>query len=262
MQRIVCLLSNPKCRCWGGRCENNIGILESLFEILFHERPHLSGLLIVGFIVAGRKRIRSEHDSSLDLRAEPLSAGFSIHVNDPFVISRPVSIPDAVVSGQVRARLCRTNDVVGREGVIGVRKRNLPTLGPPFFKQPNTVLDCFLDVGLHALDEILFGNTNSHPLDISDQGLFEVWDLNIHRSRISGIQSANRVHQDGTVFHIPGDGADLVEGGREGHQTVSRDPTVGWFEPDNSAKRRWLANGASSVRPEGPRALTCCHGCR
>ncbi len=57
LKGIFRFLSDPKCRRRGRRGENDIGIIEGVVEILLNERPHLGRLLVVGLIVAGRKRI-------------------------------------------------------------------------------------------------------------------------------------------------------------------------------------------------------------
>ena len=43
-------------------------------EVGLDERPDLLGLQVVGVVVAGRERVRAEHDAALDLGAEAPSA--------------------------------------------------------------------------------------------------------------------------------------------------------------------------------------------
>jgi hypothetical protein len=64
---------------------------------------------------------------------------------------------------------------------------------------------------------------------------------------VAAILAAEMVKQQGGIFHRFGDGADLVQGGRESHEAKARDASVGWFDAHTAAKGRRLADGASRV---------------
>ncbi len=56
-----------------------------------------------------------------------------------------------------------------------------------------------------------------------------------------------------TSSRPPGEDADLVERGREGHEAVAAHPPVGGLEADHAAEGRGLADRATGVRAEGER---------
>eukprot|EP01035_Chromulina_nebulosa_P035021 gene35021-47054_t len=73
--------------------------------------------------------------------------------------------PHAVVAGQVRRGLGRGDDVVGRQGVFGVRQRDLDDLRPGVLQPVDAVLPELLDLGRHAVDAILLRHPDAQTLD-------------------------------------------------------------------------------------------------
>ena len=89
-------------------------------------RAHLLRLAVVGVVVAGRERVRADHDAPLDLRAETLAARALVHLDEVFGAVGAVAVAHAVEARQVRAGLGRRDDVVRRQGVLGVRQAASP----------------------------------------------------------------------------------------------------------------------------------------
>ena len=57
-----------------GRRDERVDLLEGLVEVALDQRADLLRLQVVGVVVAGRERVRAEHDAALDLGAEAAAA--------------------------------------------------------------------------------------------------------------------------------------------------------------------------------------------
>ena len=84
--------------------------------LLRDHRAHLLRLAVVRVVVAGRERVRAEHDAALRLGAEALPARARVERGEVAVACGAVAVADAVVAGEVRARLGRRDEVVARRG--------------------------------------------------------------------------------------------------------------------------------------------------
>ena len=95
-------------------------------EILGDERAHPLRLPVVRVVVAGAQHVGADQDAAPHLGPEPLAAGGLVERADVALgpdRARPVA--HAVVARQVRRRLGRRHDVVGRDRVRRVRQRDL-----------------------------------------------------------------------------------------------------------------------------------------
>ena len=97
----------------------------SVVEVALDQRPDLLRLEVERVVVAGRQRVRAEHDPPLDLGAEALAAGREVVGEVVAAAADAVAVADAVVAGEVRRRLRRRDDVVRREAVVRVREADL-----------------------------------------------------------------------------------------------------------------------------------------
>src|SRR5947209_6380424 len=104
-------------------------------------RAHLLRLAIERVVVAGRERIRADHDATLRLVAEALVARALVHL-EPLLRSRAEAVPDAVVAREVRRSLGRGDEVVAGHPVLdGERQRALRDLGAELLELRDRRLD-------------------------------------------------------------------------------------------------------------------------
>ena len=78
-------------------------------------------------VVAGRQRVRAQHDPALDLWPEALAPRGEVVRKVVVPATNAVAEPDAVVAGEVGGRLRRGDDVVRGEAVVRVGEAGLPT---------------------------------------------------------------------------------------------------------------------------------------
>ena len=91
-------------------------------EIAGDQRPDLLGFEIIGIIIARRQHIGADQDALLDLRPKASGAGCGIHVVKIAALrqdARPV--PHPVITGEIGGRLGWCDDIIGRQGIFGVR---------------------------------------------------------------------------------------------------------------------------------------------
>ena len=83
-----------------------------------------------------------------------------------------------------------------------------------------------------------------------------------HAGGIVGVLPRNGLQHQRVVPHGFGEGADLVQAGGKGHQTVAGNQPVGGLHAHNAAEGRGLADGAAGVRPKGKRRFVGGHRSR
>src|SRR5690606_35984242 len=93
-------------------------------EVASDQGAHLERLAVEGVVVAGGQGVGAQHDAALDLVTEARGAGGLHHLARGGRLD-PDAVADAVVASQVRARLGRGDQVVGRQPVGGRRDRDL-----------------------------------------------------------------------------------------------------------------------------------------
>ncbi len=116
----------------------HVAVRERLVEIPLDQRPDLGGLLVVGVVVARREGVGPDHDPPLHLGAEARGAGLLVHLQQIAALSGAEAVLDAVVAGEVGARLRRGDDVVDGQTVLGVGKRDLDALRPRPPRRPGS----------------------------------------------------------------------------------------------------------------------------
>ena len=73
--RVGDALADPERDERRGRRDQHVGLLERGGEVARDQRAHLLRLAVVGVVVAGRQRVRADHDAALHLGAEAGLAG-------------------------------------------------------------------------------------------------------------------------------------------------------------------------------------------
>ena len=81
----------------------------------------------------------------------------------------------------------------------------------------------------------------------------------VRRGGIERIPAGDNLQQVGRFTVGPGHGADLVEGAGVGDISIARNPPVGWFQADTSAKRGRLADRPAGILGKRERAFTRDH---
>ena len=118
-------------------------------EVAGDQRADLLRLPVVGVVVAGRQRVRADHDAALHLGAEARLAGQRHDVLERVhpVVADPQAVAHRVEAGQVRRALAGRDQVVRRQRVLEVRAA---TPRPPRRRARCSVPDRSLERGEHA----------------------------------------------------------------------------------------------------------------
>ena len=80
--RVVGLVTQFECGRWHRWPRDNIDIFKCFFEIITDQLSDLLCLEVVSIVVAGRKDIRTGHDSPLDLCTKAFAATATIQVHE------------------------------------------------------------------------------------------------------------------------------------------------------------------------------------
>ena len=162
-------------------------------------------------------------------------------------------VAHAVEAREVAGGLRGGHDVVGRDGVPGVgegdvddpRARGLEGLRAPRGTRPSTR-------GSTPFSRNAPGHADAHALRAAGRAR--------RRNRAPAIVGAGGVarrrgrtaREDSSAASstVRGEGADLVERRREGHEAVAAHAAVGRLQADDAAQRGGLADGAAGVGAE------------
>src|SRR6185295_17059019 len=93
----------------------------------------LLGADVVGVVIARAEGVGAEHDAALDLGPKTLATGALVGLSKRLAWYRE-PVLHAIEARQIRARLRRCGDVVGRQGVFSVRQAYLDQLGAERFE--------------------------------------------------------------------------------------------------------------------------------
>ena len=110
------------------RRDEHVELLERGVVLALDHGAYPLRLRVVRVVVAGRERVRAQHDAPLRLVAEAGVARLHHHLAEVVAeIAQPVA--DTVVAREVRRRLRRRDEVVAGEAVLDrARQRALPHL--------------------------------------------------------------------------------------------------------------------------------------
>ena len=96
--------------------QQHVELLVRAREVADDERAHPLRLAVVRVVVAGRQRVRAEHDAALHLGTEAGVARARVHRGDVVAVDAQ-AVAHAVVASEVRRRLGRRDQVVRRQPV-------------------------------------------------------------------------------------------------------------------------------------------------
>ena len=210
----------------GGRNED-IAALKRAVEGVDDETAQVLGFFVVGIVVAGAEHVGAKQNAALDLFAEALAAGFADHFVDVVVVWRFVAVADAVVAAEVGGGLCAGQNVIDRQRVLQLGNGELDQLCAQLAEGLQGVLHRGADIAGDAL-EVLFDDTDFFAAQV----LCELGNGCFAFALGGGIEwvvLCGGIEHDGGIFYAGGDGADLVEAGGVGDETVARDGTVSGF---------------------------------
>ncbi len=106
-----------------GRRQDGVDLAPDLVEVLGDAAADLQRLDVVGVVEAGRQHIGADQvRRRWTSSPKPSARRVLVEVGQGLRVLGPEAEAHAVVAGQVRRRLGRGDDVVGRQGVFGVRQ--------------------------------------------------------------------------------------------------------------------------------------------
>ena len=129
LQRIDLLVAQGEGGRRGGRRQDGVDLVPDGVEIHGDAAADLERADVVGVVESGRQDIGADGQAALDLLAEALGAAGLVEVGQAGRPLGAVAEAHAVVAGQVGRGLGRGDDVIGRQGVFGVRQADLDDLG-------------------------------------------------------------------------------------------------------------------------------------
>ncbi len=158
--------TDRKCRRGGGRRKQHVdAAVEHLPKVVRDERAHFLRLPVVRVVVAGGQHIRAEQDAARHFAAEAVRARVGVHLAQRSGL-RARAVPNAVESREVRRRLGRRDDVVGRDGEVGVRQRHVTHRRA---QAARNVLErgiaALANAGVERLREVFARPTDDHALE-------------------------------------------------------------------------------------------------
>src|SRR5262249_23921095 len=238
---------------WRGRRREQVEALEQLVVLALDQRPHLLRLAVERLVVAGRQRVRAEHDPPLRLVSEPFVPRARVQGANVAVAGGAEPVADAVVAREVRGRLRGRDQVVARQPEVHrARQAALLDLGAELTRAAKRRVDLLGDTGLDAFGLVeLLRDADPYTLQILGFGQLDRF-RQLDRGRVAGVAPGDRPVEKRTVAHRLGDWADLVEARRERDDAVTADGPVGRTQSDDAAERRRLLDGAARVRAQGP----------
>ena len=237
------------------RGQQDVEALVGRLEVSDDQGANLLRFAVVGVVVARRQGVRPEHDASLHLGAETLRTRAQVHLGDVGrSIHHPQAVPDAVVAGQVRRRLGRGDQVVGREAVHGGRHVDLLHLGPRRGQCVGGLPGARHHVGGDPLGADQFrDDADPQTVHAFTQTSGSRWRHTRKRCGVGRVGAGDHVEQQGGVGHVGRQRPDLIERAGEGDQPEARDQAVGRLGSDHAAERGGLTDGAAGVRAQAER---------
>ena len=238
------------------RQQQEIAELVGFLEVAAEQRADLLRAQIVGVVIAAAEHVGTEHDAAEHLVAEPFAARLLVGRIDVCRVRAAVAVADAVEPRQVRARLGRGDDVVARHGVFRVRQRDVDEGRAEGTEHLDGVVHDLLDGGVHAFKLVVFlRKADLHAVEARicferPQVGGKSFRLLRQARRILLVVTGDQVENRGGIPHGAGKRANLVQRGRERHEAVPGDASVGRFEADHAAERRGLADGAAGIGTE------------
>src|SRR5690606_12049503 len=125
---------------------------------------HLLRLKVIGIRIPGREHISADHDPSFDLPAEAGGPRVLIHLDD--ILARdPHAVAYAIITGEVRGCFRRSHDLVCRQGISRMRKRDTDDLRARIPQPPHALLPQRLDLTWHPFHAVLLRDSDLHALD-------------------------------------------------------------------------------------------------
>ncbi len=212
------MLADLERRRRGDRGSDHIHALESLLEIALDQRAHFLRLPVVGVVIAGGKGIGAQHDAPLDLRPEASAARAPEDIPERLGLGAR-AVADAVVARQVGGGLRRGDQVVHRQGVVGVRQADLRAASRPGFPAHRWLPARRLSTsGCSPPMKYSCGTPMRRPSEGAPG-----------RAQIPGAPRHRQVDAGGIARVVPGD--DGVDAGRHRRRHAPSTPTVSSEEP-------------------------------
>src|SRR6185369_12417359 len=113
-------------------------------------------LQVVSVVVPGTERVRPQHDTSLYFCSKRLVARPLVHLGKRASLLGTVSVANTIETRQIRRRFSSCNDVIRRDGIFGMGKRNLHNFAPKIAQSVDRGLNRTPNLRIKSLSEIFF----------------------------------------------------------------------------------------------------------
>src|SRR5262249_54483055 len=211
---------------------------------------HLLRAQVIGVVIAGREHVGPNHDTAAHLFAKTGRARVLVHVGD-VAPGNAQAVAHAVIAGEIGRGFRRRHDVVGRQGIFGVRKRHRDDVGAGGLKPLRAALPQVFYFSRHTVDAVLLRNADLHGLDRFADSRLVVRNGLIDRGRVFGVVPRHRGEQDGNVAHRARERPRLARRGSNRQLAPGGGPAVGRFGADVAGEGRRRRGGPPRIVPGG-----------
>ena len=118
---------------------------------------------------------------------------------------------DPVITAQIGTGFRRGNQIIGRQGILGIWHRYFDQLSAHFYQFIDRTANRRLDFRLHPGHEIFTRQADFQSLDASSQFRCVVGNRRIDRSRVASVVTADCAEDQRAVADVAGKRTDLVE---------------------------------------------------
>src|SRR6266851_6802387 len=195
--------------------EDGVHIFEGFAKIARDERPNFLSLQIVCVVVARREDVCAEDDAALHLGAKSAAACLLIHF-DQRRARNARTVTNAVVARKVRTGLGGGDDVIRRDGVVGIWHPDGHAAATKFLKQLNPRLDLPPNFGVNSFGEVVFRNANASAAQWTAQSCGVIGYRRGGGGGIPRITPGECGHHRGGIVNCAREWANAVKGRRVG----------------------------------------------
>ena len=144
-----------------------------LGKVAGNQCADLLRLGVIGVVEPGRQHVGPDQDAALDLGPEAGGAGRGVHVLQVRAfrqVAQPV--PHAVIAREVGRGFGRRDDVVGRQGIAGVRQADIHHLGPGILQPGDPGIPAGGDIRVDPVHPVFARNTDLLAAQVGVQTRF------------------------------------------------------------------------------------------
>ena len=168
------------------------------------------------------------------------------------IVADAQAVAHAVEASEVGGAFAGQDEVVGTEGVVEVRARNLDHFSPEVLEDPHRLAEALLHAGLVALPRQFLHQADAHAAYVGSFGrCHDVGHRRRDRGRVTRVVTADDRLQERSIHDGARAGPGLVEARRQGDEAEARNPAVGGLNANSAGDGCGLADRSAGVGADG-----------